>query len=98
MRRQVMRALPASGAAPCALDIELQDFSQVFSSKDASEARIELRAALAAGNSRIAARGISVAESSGGANAAAGAAAFARAADRAIGELASWAAAQPACR
>src|SRR5258708_34962361 len=28
VRRQLLRALPASSAAPCALDIELQDFSQ----------------------------------------------------------------------
>jgi cholesterol transport system auxiliary component len=98
LRRQLLRALPASSAAPCALEIELQDFSQVFSAKDASDARIELRATLAAESGRIAARGVSVSESNAGANAAAGASAFARAADRAVGELALWVAAQPACR
>ncbi len=98
LRRQLLRALPASSAAPCALEIELQDFSQVFLTKDSSEARIELRATLAAGNGRIATRGVSVSESNAGANAAAGAGAFARAAERAVGELAGWITAQPACR
>ena len=98
VRRQLLRALPATSAAPCALEVELQDFSQVFSSKDASEARLELRAAIVAGNSRIATRGVSVAEPNAGANAAAGAAAFARAADRAVSDLANWIASQPACR
>ena len=98
LRRQLVRALPAAAAAPCALEIELQEFSQVFTTRDASEARIELRAALAAKSGRIAARGVRVAEAGAGPNAAAGAAAFARAADRVVAELSTWIAAQPACR
>ena len=98
MRRQLLRALPAASAAPCALEIEVQDFTQVFSAKDASDARIELRAVLTAGDGRVATWGGSVVEPGAGANAAVGAAAFARAADRVISELAGWAAAQAACR
>ena len=98
VRRQLVRALPASAVAPCALEVELQDFSQVFSAKDASEARLELRASLIAGNARVASRGIAITQADAGANAASGAAAFARAADRAVGELGAWAASQTACR
>ena len=39
-----------------------------------------------------------VIESNAGADAVSGAAAFARAADRAIGEIGGWIAAQPECR
>jgi cholesterol transport system auxiliary component len=98
VRRQLVRALPASASAPCALEVELQDFSQVFSAKEASEARVELRASLIAGNARVAAKGFGIAEGNAGGSAATGASAFARAADRAVGELASWIAAQPGCR
>lgn len=98
VRRQLFRALPSAGMAPCSLDIELHDFSQRFSARDASEARIELAAMLAANNSRVAVRRVSVEEPGAGANAASSAAAFTRAADRAVGELAGWIGAQPACR
>ena len=98
MRRQLLRALPATSSAPCALEVELQDFSQRFSAPDTSEARIELRAWLATADSRIAARSFSHAEAGAGANAASGARAFARAAERAIGELSGWIGAQPSCR
>jgi cholesterol transport system auxiliary component len=92
MRKQLHRALPAGSGAPCVLELEIQEFTQVFTAKDASEARIEVRAA--AGG---ATRAISVTEAGAGANAAAGAAAFTRAADRAIAELGGWVAAQRAC-
>ena len=98
MRRQLVRALPASASVPCALEIELQDFSQRFSGPAASEARIELRAWLAIADGRIAARSFSIAEAGAGDNAASGAGAFARAAERAIGELSGWIGAQPSCR
>jgi len=45
----------------------------------------------------VAARSVSVSDPGGGANAATGAAAFSRAADRAVAELARWISAQPAC-
>lgn len=92
MRKQLQRALPAGGGAPCVLEVEIQEFTQVFTAKDASEVRIEARAA-AGGASRT----IGVTEAGAGATAAAGAAAFARAADRAIAELGGWLAAQRAC-
>ena len=98
VRRQLLRALPATLSVPCALEVELQDFSQRFSSPEASEARIELRAWLATPGGRVAARSFSVAEPNAGANAASGAGALARAAERAIGELSGWIVAQSSCR
>lgn len=98
VRRHVLRGLPASTRAPCGLELEVQDFSQVFAAKDSSEARLELRATLATAGERVASRGLRIAEPNAGANAAAGAAAFARAAERAVGELAGWIASQPACK
>ena len=81
------------------LEVEIQEFTQVFSAKETSEARIELRAWLGAGVSRAAfSRGWSVVEPNAGADAVSGAAAFARAADRVVGELGGWIAAQPDCR
>jgi len=98
LRRQLLRALPASGAAPCALDVELQDFSQVFASKEASEAHLELRALLVAGNTRVASRSFAVSEPNAGAGASTGAAAFSRASERAVSDLAGWISSQPACK
>jgi cholesterol transport system auxiliary component len=97
LRRQIVRALPGSAGAACALDVELQDFSQRFSGPDASEARIELRAGLATADRRVATQSFRVAESGAGANAASGAGAFARAAERAVEEISGWIARQPAC-
>lgn len=93
MRKHLQRAQPAGAGAPCALELELQEFTQVFTAKDASEVRVEARAS--AGG---ATRSVGVVEPGAGANAAAGAAAFARAADRVIAELGGWVAAQAACR
>ena len=91
-RKQLQRASAEGGR--CTLQAEIQEFTQVFTSKDASEARIDLRATLSTG----AARQFSVAEGGGGADAVSGAAALARAADRAIGEISAWVASQPGCR
>jgi hypothetical protein len=66
----------------------------VFAAKETSEARLDLRASVRGG----AARSLSVAEANAGPDAPSGAAAFARAANRAIGELGAWVAAQPECR
>ncbi len=98
LRRQLVRALPASSAAPCVLEVELEDFSQVFSSKDASEAKLELRAVLSGRDGRAAMRGVSVVERASEGSAAGGAAAFARATDRVVAQLSSWIATQPDCR
>lgn len=91
-RKQLLRAT-GEGPAKCSVDIEIQEFSQVFSAKDASDARIELRAWVRAGTGRS----FSVVEANAGPDAASGAAAFARAANRAVGEIGSWIAAQPGC-
>ncbi|HZQ74603.1 MAG TPA: hypothetical protein VFB08_16925 [Burkholderiales bacterium] len=97
VRRQILRAMPAAAGGACALEVELQDFSQRFSAPEASEARIELRAGLATPEKRVASRTLLVAQEGAGANAASGAGAFARAADRAVAELSGWIAKQPAC-
>ena len=97
VRKQLLRA-SREGLGKCTLDIELHEFTQVFSSKDVSEARVEMRAWLAARSGRFASRGWSVVEPNAGADAVSGAAAFARAADRVVGELGGWIAAQPDCR
>jgi len=97
LRRQLLRAA-GEGVAKCALEIELQEFSQVFSSPAASEARIELRAGLAGTKSRLGERSFSAADANGGADAAGGAAALARASDRAIAEIAAWVSVQADCR
>lgn len=97
VRKQLLRA-SREGVGKCTLDVEIQEFTQVFASKEASEARVELRAWLAARSGRFASRGWSVVEAEAGADAVSGAAAFARAANRAIGELGGWIAAQSDCR
>lgn len=93
LRKQILRAA-GDKAGRCSVDLEIQEFTQVFSAKDASEARLELRASVRGG----AGRGWSLGEPNAGADAAAGAAAFARAANRAVGELAAWIGAQSECR
>jgi cholesterol transport system auxiliary component len=81
-RRQLLRAAHEE-PAKCALDIEIQEFSQIFSAQEISDVRIDLRAVLRGGP----ARSWSVVEPNGGADAVSGAAAFTRAANRAIGEI-----------
>ncbi len=98
LRKQLLRALPPNAGTPCAREIELQEFTHVFASRDAGEARIELRAMLWSANQRVAARGWSFSEPAAGSDASAGVAAFARASDQAIAALADWIRAQPACR
>lgn len=100
LRKQLLRAANDK-PGKCALDIEIQEFTQVFSAKETSEARIELRAWLgptAVRAAGVATRGWSVVEPNAGPDAVSGAAAFARAANRTIGELGAWIVAQPDCR
>ena len=97
LRKQLLRAT-REGNARCGLELELHEFSQVFASPGASEARVEFRAALVGPKGRVAARGWNLAESQAGADAATGAGAFARAADKAVAEIGTWVAAQPDCR
>ncbi|HXR57897.1 MAG TPA: hypothetical protein VN747_01130 [Burkholderiales bacterium] len=95
LRKQIVRG-SGDKSGRCLLDVEVQEFTQVFASKDSSEARIELRASLtlpSGGFSKM----LAVSEPNAGADAASGAGAFARAADRALGELGRWIATQPAC-
>ena len=96
-RKQLLRAANEQ-AARCGLRVEIQEFTQVFTAKEASEARIELRAWLGTGPERAVSRGISVVEPNAGPDAVSGAAAMARAANRAIADIGAWIAAQPACR
>ncbi len=95
-RKQLQRAT-GDGPAKCVLEVEIQEFSQVFGSKETSDARIEARAGLSSG-AKAMARQFTVVESNSGPDAVSGAAAFARAANRMIGEIGGWAAAQPDCR
>lgn len=97
VRKQLLRA-SREGVGKCTLDIEIHEFTQVFAAKESSEARVEMRAWLAGRSGRIASRGWSVVEPNAGADAVSGAAAFARAADRVVGELGGWIAAQSDCR
>lgn len=97
LRKQLLRAT-REGNARCSLELELHEFSQVFASPGASEAWLEFHAALVGPQGRVAARGWNLVEAGAGAEAASGAAAFARAADRAVVEVAAWVAAQADCR
>lgn len=96
LRKQLLRAT-GDGVSKCVLEVEIQEFSQVFGAKEASDARIELRAGLSSG-ARSLARRFTVIEGNSGPDAMSGAAAIARAANRMIGEIGAWAAAQPDCR
>jgi len=94
-RKQLLRAANEK-TGKCSLDLEIQEFTQVFSAREASEAHIELRAWLRSAG--VTTRGWNLIEPNAGADAISGAAAFARAANRAIGELSGWVAAQSDCR
>jgi cholesterol transport system auxiliary component len=96
LRKQLLRG-GGESAGRCTLDIEIHEFTQVFAGEKASDARIELRASLSL-PARNFSRAFTVSEPNAGPDAAGGASAFARAADRAIGELARWIASQPDCR
>ena len=97
LRKQVLRSA-GEGVGKCTLEIEVQEFTQVFTTKEASEARIEARVSLSTGTARVASRGLAVVETGAGGEAASGTAAMARAADRALTELAAWVSAQAACQ
>lgn len=96
LRKQLQRA---AGETPgkCTLEVEIQEFSQVFAAKEASEARIEMRVALSS-PARALGRQFTVIEGNAGPDAASGAVAFARAANRAIADLGAWIGEQALCR
>jgi cholesterol transport system auxiliary component len=97
VRKQIARAMQP-GAARCALDIEVQEFSQVFSQPDTSAAQLELVATLVSPADRIGTRVLRLSEPNGGANAAQGVASMQRAVARAVAELARWVESVSACR
>jgi len=96
LRKQVQRAA-GEGIGKCTLEVEVQEFTQVFTSKESSEARIEARVSLSNGTVRIGSRGLSASEPNAGTEAASGAAAMARATERLMQELAGWVSKQAAC-
>ena len=96
LRKQVIRAA-GEGVGKCALELEIQEFTQVFTAKDASEARIEARVSLLNGQIRLASRGMTAIEPGAGPEASSGATAMARAAERLMQELAGWISKQSAC-
>lgn len=97
LRKQLMRATD-EGVAKCGLEVELHEFSQMFASSGASQVRVEFQTALIGTKGRIASRGWTLTEGDAGADAASGAGAFARAADKAVAEVGAWIAAQADCR
>lgn len=97
LRKQLLRS-SGEGPGRCTLEIEVQEFTQVFSSKESSEARIEMRVALAIGASRVASRGVAVIEPNAGSEASSGATAMSRAADRALDVLAALVAEHSGCK
>lgn len=98
LRRRFARAADATSAAPCTLELELLEISQVFDSRDSSAVLLELRASLYASGARVAERTVRISEPGAGGGAAEGVAATSRAADKSIAELAAWSARQPRCK
>ena len=96
LRKQVIRAA-GEGVGKCALELEVQEFTQVFTAKDASEARIEARVSLLNGQVRLASRGLTAVEPGAGPEASSGATAMARAAEKLMQELSGWVSKQSAC-
>lgn len=88
MRKQLLRA-GSDKSGRCVMDVEIQEFTQVFAAKESSDARIELRASLSLPGRNFS-KIVAVSEANAGPDAPSGTGAFARAADRAIGELAGW--------
>ncbi|HTQ77971.1 MAG TPA: ABC-type transport auxiliary lipoprotein family protein [Burkholderiales bacterium] len=93
LKRQLQRA--ADGGGKCTLDVEIQEFSQVFAAAKTSEARIEVQARLTPDGAQ---QRFAITEAGAGPDAPSGAAAMARATDRLVADLGGWAASQPACR
>jgi len=97
VRRQLARAT-RPGSPRCALEVVVQEFSQVFEAKDGSSALLELVARLDAPGGHSETRVLRVAEPDAGSNAAQGAKAMRRAVARAVAELAGWIDGVAACR
>ena len=71
LRKRVLRSA-GEGVGKCLLELEVQEFTQVFTSKETSEARIEARVALTNGQLRLASRGVAIVEPGAGSEASSG--------------------------
>jgi cholesterol transport system auxiliary component len=98
VRKRFVRSVEAAAGARCTLDIEVNEFSQVFSARDTSEALVELRLVLADAGGRIAEHTVRVNLPGAGADAAQGVAVMARATDESISRSAAWVGQQGACK
>jgi len=97
LRKQLARAT-RPGTPRCTLDVELQEFAQVFSATHSSTVRLELVATLGAPGARRESLALRLSEEDAGSNAAQGANALQRAVARAITDLAAWIDGVAACR
>jgi len=97
VRKQLARATRA-GTPRCTLEIELQEFSQVFSAPDTSTAQLELVATLGAPSGSVETRAMRLSEAGAGSTAAQGVKAMQRAVTRAIAELVQWIDGVAGCR
>lgn len=98
VRKRFVRFVEPAVGTRCTLDIEVNEFSQVFSARDKSDALLELRLVLADATVRIAEHTVRVSLPGAGANAATGVVIMARATDEAIKRSAEWVGQQAACK
>jgi len=97
VRKQLARAM-RPGRPHCALEIELEEFSQVYSAADSSSARLELSVTLETPNDGSRTLALRLSEDGGGSSAAQGVSAMRRAVARAVDDLAKWVDGIAACR
>lgn len=98
VRKRFVRSFEPASGSRCALDIEVNEFSQVFSARDTSNALIELRLMLVDGPARAAERTVRVMLPDAGAGAAQGVGIMVRATDEAIKRAAAWVGQQTVCQ
>ena len=98
VRKRFVRFVEPAVGTRCILDIEVNEFSQVFSARDKSDTLLELRLVLADATERIAEHTVRVSLPGAGANAATGVVIMARATDEAIKRSAEWVGQQAACK
>ena len=98
VRKRFVRSVEPAAGARCTLDIEVNEFSQVFSARDSSEALVELRLVLSDAAGRLAGHTVRVRLPGAGADAAHGVALMARATDESISRSAAWVGQQAACK
>lgn len=98
VRKRFVRSVEPPPGARCTLDIEVNEFSQVFSARDKSDALVELRLVLSDASGRIAEHTVRVGLPGAGADAANGVAVMARATDESISRSAAWVGQQAACK